>query len=273
MKVWIWIGCLFVASGIMVAIEAGGASIPPILKTVIAGVAIGIAVAWCKGIDKKRKVDKTESETGQVAINEPKEFCPSSEEATTGETDGGKEKNFENEELDIETQEEYQFEDAKRENCFLEEQKPKQQEYNYAYAFENIDEEEIEINNKQEDFEMKSCRRIGKLDAIDICRSQGVSFLSRNCTFASFNRSGYCYWANPKIDLLQENWTIIMNDTNNLKLYVFQIPAGAILLYKLKVRNDKPYLIDLQVRYGDGKFTDNRSGMQFAKWLVKIIYY
>ena len=43
--------------------------------------------------------------------------------------------------------------------------------------------------------------------------------------------------------------------------------------YNVKHRKDKTDLIDIQIYCDDNTFTDSRSGISFAKWLVKTINY
>lgn len=88
-------------------------------------------------------------------------------------------------------------------------------------------------------------------------------------TFASKNKSSDKYWANPNIEFLHENWNLVLNDNTKSKWYYFQIPANTISLRQIVVRHDNPNQIDLQIRYNDSSFTDTRSGISFAKWLIK----
>lgn len=90
-------------------------------------------------------------------------------------------------------------------------------------------------------------------------------------TFASKNRSAYNYWANPNKDVLYKHWSLILNDTLNRKLYLFNIPPKAI--EKLTLRADNSELIDLQIMYNDSTFTDNRSQVSFLKFKEAEISY
>ena len=95
----------------------------------------------------------------------------------------------------------------------------------------------------------------------------------KNVTFASKNRSAYNYWANPDVDILNYDWSLILHDWINKKIYLFNIPANSIALDELTVRSDKPHQIDLQIMYNDKTFTDNRSGLKFSDYLVAKINY
>ena len=92
-------------------------------------------------------------------------------------------------------------------------------------------------------------------------------------TFASKNRAVANYWANPSFDVLDVDFTLILNDVVGRKLFLFIIPAYSINRSQLISRSDKPDLIDLQIMYGDETFTDNRSKYSFSKFLITELKY
>lgn len=102
--------------------------------------------------------------------------------------------------------------------------------------------------------------------------NKGVS-LYNNVTFASKNNGAYNYWANPELSLLDRDWSLILNDWKNRKIYLFNIPAKSIARSEFVTRRDKPYLIDLQIMYEDPTFTDNRSGYSLLQYKVAEINY
>ena len=118
-----------------------------------------------------------------------------------------------------------------------------------------------------------SVKSISKFNAIRLFKNSGLNILSKNCTFASKNSMSYLYWANPKTDLLEDDWWLILNDNINYKLHAFKIPANSLDVDMIKVRADKPYLIDLQLLFDDDHFTDTRSNIQFVKWYIKTLNY
>ena len=95
----------------------------------------------------------------------------------------------------------------------------------------------------------------------------------KNITFASKNRAVANYWANPSFDVLDVDFTLILNDVVGRKLFLFIIPAYSINRSQLISRSDKPDLIDLQIMYGDETFTDNRSKYSFSKFLITELKY
>lgn len=59
----------------------------------------------------------------------------------------------------------------------------------------------------------------------------------------------------------------------NRKLYYFCVPQNSLTEENLVVRKDKPNLIELQINYNDESFSDSRSKISFAEWLVKTVDY
>ena len=115
--------------------------------------------------------------------------------------------------------------------------------------------------------------KMTKTIAKQLCVKNNIP-ISSTVTFASSNESaGRKYWANPNIDVLSQNWTLILNDKIDEKLHIFRIPAGAIQKSQLKVRSDNDNLIDLQIFYGDDNFQDSRSYVVFAPWYIQTISY
>lgn len=109
---------------------------------------------------------------------------------------------------------------------------------------------------------------------------------THNTVFASKNSYAKNYWGNPRGELLKKDWYLILNDKPNSRLYLFFIPRDefkAIYLTEkdfmksgekfLIRRSDNPGLIDLQIKYDDELFTDNRSGQKFFAYYKKQLNY
>lgn len=114
--------------------------------------------------------------------------------------------------------------------------------------------------------------RITKTTAINLFKSHKVE-TNHNVTFASKNKAGNYYWANPMFDVLQQDWYLILNDWINRELHMFKIPAQAIKASQMVCRADNEEKVDLQVTYNDATFTDSRSKISFITFLVKSIQY
>jgi antitoxin component of RelBE/YafQ-DinJ toxin-antitoxin module len=114
--------------------------------------------------------------------------------------------------------------------------------------------------------------RINKSVAVNLFRRNGV-YTNNNVTFASKNKAGNYYWANPLFDALKQDWYLILNDWKKKELHLFKIPAYTFKDSDLVSRSDNEEKIDLQIAYNDTTFTDGRSKVSFADFLVKSISY
>ena len=115
-------------------------------------------------------------------------------------------------------------------------------------------------------------KKMTKSIAIRLLRDKGFN-VGKSVTYASKNRGAYNYWANPEFGMLSADWDIILHDWISKKIYLFTVPANTLHKNQLIPRSDKTYLIDLQIMYHDTTFTDNRSGVSFAKYLVGEVQY
>ena len=117
-------------------------------------------------------------------------------------------------------------------------------------------------------------KKLTKAEACIICRDNNINMKRYTVTFSTANKSfGHLYWSNPSIEVLNDDWLLILNDNIKRMLYVFDIPCNDIVLDELKVRSDNRERLDLQIYYGDKSFTDSRSGFRFGKYFVKAIKY
>ncbi len=114
--------------------------------------------------------------------------------------------------------------------------------------------------------------RITKSAAISLFMSKGYS-ITNNVTFASKNKAGNYFWANPLFDVLKQDWYLILNDWLKKELHLFQIPVHALKEKDLVSRSDNEEKIDLQIAYNDMTFTDSRSKISFAQFLVQSVSY
>jgi hypothetical protein len=145
----------------------------------------------------------------------------------------------------------------------------------YDYVKENLStefsESIIKIILKNIDINI-SKKIISKDEAKNICNLNGIKLIGE-ITFASLNKGVSTYWANPNKRVLLGNWWVLLNDTENYKLHIINIPANAIKQNQLVFRSDTPEKIDIQIEFGDGLFKDKKSGFQFKKYYIKTIKY
>ena len=114
--------------------------------------------------------------------------------------------------------------------------------------------------------------RMTKNKAISLFAAKGVN-VGKNVTFASKNKMASNYWANPMFEVLTMEWCLILNDWVHRTLFLFRIPLGTVLPTQLVKRRDQQERIDLQICYSDPTFTDNRSKLSFAPFLVEQVSY
>jgi len=83
------------------------------------------------------------------------------------------------------------------------------------------------------------------------------------------------YWINPKVDLLNEKWTIVLNNQFENELIIIEVPAKTFVIQNGKegffVRKDKKNLIDLNVN--SKSFEDRRSKYSFEPYIKYRIKY
>ena len=108
--------------------------------------------------------------------------------------------------------------------------------------------------------------------AVKMFKERG-RYIDKNVTYSSKNRTTYNYWSNPNFSVLEEDWTFILNDWVNRKLYLFRIPGNSISASELVGRNDQPDLIDIQILEDNPNFIDRRSDFSFRRFLVDEIDY
>ena len=129
--------------------------------------------------------------------------------------------------------------------------------------------EDTVLNDTQEE---EAVVRVNKSNAVVRFKEYGCA-ISKNVTFASSNRATNNYWANPPFDVLKQDWYLILHDRQKRELHLFAVPAGAVDAAELVCRSDREDRVDLQIYYNDPTYTDSRSKVSFAKFLVKSILY
>lgn len=130
----------------------------------------------------------------------------------------------------------------------------------------------IENNTFQSDVVKIDRGEMRKMLAIKMFKERG-KIIDKNVTYSSKNRTTYNYWSNPNFSVLDENWSLILNDWINRKLYLFNIPSHSISASQLVPRNDQKDLIDIQILENDPNFVDKRSGFGFKCFLTDEIDY
>ena len=119
--------------------------------------------------------------------------------------------------------------------------------------------------------DMKTKLSLGKRtksEAISFLTLNGIT-IGKNPTYAALQAKTGKFWANPKINLLNEDWEIILNNNELMELIVMRIPAKSLKIQSgnnigLHVRQDKTDMIDLNI---DAKtFIDRTSKIDFSSF-------
>ncbi len=114
-----------------------------------------------------------------------------------------------------------------------------------------------------------------KAEAVEFLNSKGIA-IDKSATYAALIVDQSAFWANPKTNLLEKEWDIILNDVSKKELIIMIVPANTLKLATdigngLLVRADKKDLIDLKI--DSESFVDRRSGIDFSKFIVDRVSY
>lgn len=122
-------------------------------------------------------------------------------------------------------------------------------------------EEEIQIREKNE--------------AIKFLNDKGIK-LSDYISYSKCNNKKKTYWLNPKVNAVQMDWDVILNDQSNNVLYLLRIPANTLKASlnkgnNLLIRKDRQAYIDLNI--DTNTFVDKRSKISFVNFIEEKITY
>lgn len=114
-----------------------------------------------------------------------------------------------------------------------------------------------------------------KNDAVAFLEDKGIS-IGKKVTYAVKQSNRNEFWANPRTDLLNHEWWLILNNNETMELIVMKIPPKMIKLKVnngdgLLVRTDKTDLIDLNI--DTGSLRDRKSNIDFTPYVIKRIQY
>ena len=115
-----------------------------------------------------------------------------------------------------------------------------------------------------------------KNEAIQYLESQGV-ILGDNISYAVRQEGKDEFWINPKVDLLGEDWYIILNDTTERQLIILTIPKNSLSTQSkgnsagLLTRTDKPELLDLNINANI--LIDRKSNVHFMQFIKEKVKY
>lgn len=114
-----------------------------------------------------------------------------------------------------------------------------------------------------------------KAEAIQYLQSNGI-VLGKSVSYAVKQSNKDEFWMNPNVDMLQQDWELILNNNIAMELIVLKVPANTFSLQDemhagLIVRSDRPERIDLNLDMQTMK--DRKTGIDFLPYVIKRIKY
>ncbi len=115
-----------------------------------------------------------------------------------------------------------------------------------------------------------------KPEAVQYATEHGAKLATKNTSYAVLRADKGYFWINPKLKVLDSDWSIILNDTSSSELVILSIPANRIKIQDeknkgLRIRKDKSELIDIKI--SQDKYVDTVSGIDFSKYIQMKIKY
>ena len=134
-----------------------------------------------------------------------------------------------------------------------------------------IIEEHVQENDVEYDdvFEIFARGKGVKTDVVKYLKTKGIR-LTSSITYAAYQEDKNAYWANPRQEMLNKDWTIILNNHITKTIIVLIVPAGTFVVNKddgpqgLFIRADYPYRVDLNIRVNT--LCDRRSNLDFSSF-------
>lgn len=114
-------------------------------------------------------------------------------------------------------------------------------------------------------------RRRRKGDAIRFLKSKGVPVEGKKANYAVLDQKGKSFWLNPRPERLEDDWWILLNDTEEKKVHVLFVPKGSLGKEKFLVRSDKPYYLDIHIE--KGTYVERKTGVDLSPYFFKDIDY
>lgn len=114
-----------------------------------------------------------------------------------------------------------------------------------------------------------------KKEALQFVKDNGIT-LGGNVSYAKRQEKKSEFWLNPRIEMLEKEWEIVLNNQFTSEIIVLRIPAKT---FQMKThdktgffsRHDKPELIDMNII--DSRFVDRRSKYDLSSYIVRRIKY
>ena len=136
---------------------------------------------------------------------------------------------------------------------------------------------EVEATNSSDNdiFDIFALGKNVKNHVVKYLKAQGV-YLSKAITYSAFHEDKNAFWANPKPSLVQEEWTIILNNHIARSIIVLVVPANTFSIRTetepgLYLRADDPDRVDLNIRYNT--LCDRKTNLDFKPYVQYVLDY
>lgn len=121
--------------------------------------------------------------------------------------------------------------------------------------------------------EQKEIRAKG--EARDLLMENGIT-VSKKYNYGKLQENRGEYWLNPRVEMLENDWDLILNNQVDGYLVYLSVPANSFKVTEkgkggLIVRPDKPYYIDLNIDFET--YVDRLSQCRFEQYIKKIVVY
>ena len=116
-----------------------------------------------------------------------------------------------------------------------------------------------------------------KAETIKFLESQNIKINKSACTYARCQDNKKFYWMNPRVEYIEKNWDIILNNQHENEIILMRVPKNTFKKSNtredgyLLIRKDKPIYLDVHIT--SETFTDLKSNIDFSKYIVKRIKY
>lgn len=93
-------------------------------------------------------------------------------------------------------------------------------------------------------------------------------------SYAKRNEKANTFDIDPQEELINEDWTLVLNDIVDYQFIIMTLPAGSISekdLLTFKRRKDKPNMLSIRIQ--NESFIDKKSGYDFSKYITETIPY
>lgn len=105
--------------------------------------------------------------------------------------------------------------------------------------------------------------------------AKGIINDNRDFNLASLNKNNKFFWANPRVECINNNWCLALNDTPNRTLYIFKIPANSISRKQIitRMHHHKDEAIQITIVKREEMFVCSTCKIDYTNWLFCKINY